>query len=66
MSQTKKNKILISILYFSIIVMMSATVLATSIGPVTVQPNTSGNGVEVATTIVNSIIGILQVVGILL
>ena len=68
MSKARKNKILISILYFSIIVMMSATVLATSttIGPVTVNPNTTGNGVSGATEIGNSIIGVLQVVGILL
>ena len=62
---SKTNKILISVLCFAIVVAMSATVFATSIGPVTVSSDTSGNGASQASTIGNKVIGILQVVGIL-
>ena len=68
MSKLRKNKILISILCFLMIITMSLTIFATTtnIGGISVTPNTSGPGTEGATKIGNSIIGVLQVVGILL
>ena len=66
MSKVRKNKILISIFSFLIIITMSLAVLATNIGGIPVDPNTTGPGVNEATRIGNSIIGVLQVVGILL
>ena len=66
MNKTKLNKILITVLCFAIVASLSATVLATTIGGVTINPVTTGNGTTAATGIGNKIIGILQVVGILI
>ncbi|MGN1270949.1 MAG: pilin [Clostridia bacterium] len=66
MKNTKLNKALITILAFAMVVMMSVTVLATQIGPVRVDPETSGDGAQSASKIGNQILGIIQVVGIIL
>ena len=66
MKATKLNKILITVLCFSMIAAMSATVLATQIDDVTVDPTTTSNGATVASTVANSIVGIIKVVGIIL
>lgn len=66
MKNTKFNKALITILAFAMVVTMSATVLATQIGPITVNPETSGDGAQSASRIGNQILGIIQVVGIIL
>lgn len=68
MKATKLNKILITVLCFSMIAAMSATVLAsgTTIDGVTVNPDTSGNGAGVAKKLGNNVIGVIKVVGIIL
>lgn len=68
MKATKLNKILITVLCFSMIAAMSATVLATgtTIDDVTVNPDTSGKGAGVANKVGNNVVGIIKVVGIIL
>lgn len=66
MKATKLNKILITVLCFSMIVAMSAMVLATEIGGVSVNPDTTGKGAGVAKTVSNNVVGIIKVVGIIL
>ena len=66
MKNTKLNKALITVLCFAIAITMSATVLATSIGGVVINPVKEGEGATSATNIGNKILGIIQVVGIIL
>lgn len=66
MKSTKLNKILITVLCFAIVATMSATVLATTIGNVNIAPKTDGNGVTGVTNVGNTILGIIQVAGIIL
>lgn len=66
MKATKLNKILITVLCFSMIIVMSATVFATTIGDVEVSPKVDGDGATVAKTVGNNIVGIIKVVGIIL
>lgn len=69
MKNTKFNKALIAILCFAIVATISATVLATNgttIGGVTVNPTTSGNGANVANKVGNNVVGIIKVVGVIL
>lgn len=65
MKNTKLNRTLITILAFSMVIAMSATVLATDIGGVTIDPK-GGDTATSAATIGNQILGIIQVVGIIL
>ena len=66
MKNTKTNKVLITILCFAMMLTLSATVLATNIGGVSVEPNTSTNGANSVANLGNSVIGIIQVAGILI
>ena len=64
MKNTKLNKALITVLCFAIVATMSATVLATTIGNVSVDPiNPSDNTYQ---TVGQKVIGIIQVVGIII
>lgn len=66
MKATKLNKILITVLCFSMIAAMSVTVLAETIDGVDVNPTTTGNGADVAKNVANNIVGIIKVVGVIL
>lgn len=66
MKATKLNKILITVLCFSMIIAMSATVLASNIGGVNVNPKTDGEGANTAQRIGNNAVGIIKVAGIIL
>lgn len=63
MKNTKFNKALITILSFAMIATMSATVFATSIGEVTINPTTPGGTYS---SVGNKVIGIIQAVGIII
>lgn len=63
MKSTKLNKILITVLCFGMVVTMSATVLATTIGNVTINPTTPD---ATYANVGNEVIGIIQVVGIMI
>lgn len=64
MKNTKK--LLVSLLCFSMIMTLTASVFATTIGNVTINPNSQSNGVNSVTSIGNNILGIIQVAGIIL
>lgn len=66
MKNTKLNKALITVLCFAMVVAMSATVLATEIGGIHINPETQTDGADSAAKIGNQILGIIQVVGIIL
>ncbi len=67
MNNKKLTKILITLLCFTMVASISATVFAgTDIGGVSVNPTTNGNASQSATKLGNSVIGVIQVVGILL
>lgn len=66
MSKAKVNKMLITILCFAMMITMSATVFATDIGGLTIDPNMDTDGADTAQEIGNDVIGIIQVVGILM
>lgn len=66
MKSTKTNKILISVLCFAMVLTLSATILAVNIGGVNVKPNTTTNGANSVTNLGNSVIGIIQVAGVLI
>ena len=65
MKNTKTNKMLVTILCFAMVVTLSATVLAGD--PFNkINPNTTTNATNTTYGIGNSILGIIQTVGILL
>ena len=64
MKSTKLNKILITVLCFAMVATMSATVLATTIGDVTIDPTKPSD--TTYQTVGNKVIGIIQVVGIII
>ena len=64
MKNTKLNKALITVLCFAIVATISATVLATQIGDVSISPTTPTDDTYV--NVGNSVIGIIQVVGIII
>lgn len=65
MKNTKTNRILISILCFAIVIALSATVLASD--PFNrIEPNATGNATNSTYKIGNSILGVVQTVGIIL
>lgn len=66
MKNTKFNKALIAILCFAMVVTMSAMVLATDIGGVSVDPKVEGEGAKIAANVGNNVVGIIKVVGIIL
>ena len=76
MNKSKITKILVSMLCLVMIFTISTPVFAakdeeekaagTTVGPVTINPDTSGTGATGATNVGNDIIGVIQVVGILI
>lgn len=64
MKATKLNKILITVLCFSMIAAMSATVLATTIGSVDVSPTDPTD--TTYQTVGQKVIGVIRVIGIII
>lgn len=64
MKNTKFNKALIAILCFAMVVAMSAMVLATDIGTVSIDPTTPTD--TTYQTVGNKVIGVIQVIGIII
>jgi len=67
MNNRKLAKVLITVLCFAMIATISASAYAAvTIANVNVNPDTSGNASQSATSLGNKVIGVIQVVGILL